>query len=112
MLGRARDGGVGALVVCPPARLASRARAVDDIAVLAASLLEQQAESRYPFRDPLPVPVEEFLHTDDALGAWVADVDGQYRLATYAGSVRPTGSPVPTTSTRCAPQRTAVAQGT
>ena len=53
-----------------------RARTADDIPVLAAFLLEQQAESRYPFRDPLPVPIEEFLHADDALGAWVAEVDG------------------------------------
>ena len=59
-----------------PNEVRLRARTADDIPVLAASLLEQQAESRYPFRDPLPVPIEEFLHTDDALGAWVADVDG------------------------------------
>jgi len=31
----------------------------------------------YPFRDPLPVSVEEFLHAEDALGAWTAEVDGR-----------------------------------
>lgn len=33
--------------------------------------------TRYPFRDPLPVSVDEFLHADDALAAWTAEVDGQ-----------------------------------
>lgn len=33
--------------------------------------------TRYPFRDPLPVSVEEFLHADDAVAAWTAEVDGQ-----------------------------------
>jgi GNAT superfamily N-acetyltransferase len=37
----------------------------------------QQSLTRYPFRDPLPVPPEQFLHTDDALAAWTAEVDGR-----------------------------------
>ena len=59
----------------PTATLRERAR--HDIPVLASELFAQQRESGYPFRDPLPVPVEEFLHADDALGAWTAEVAGQ-----------------------------------
>lgn len=45
--------------------------------VLAEALLAQQPETRYPFRDPLPVSVEEFLHTHDAVRAWTAELAGQ-----------------------------------
>ena len=38
-------------------------------------LLAQQAETRYPFKDPLPIPVEDFLHANDAARAWVAERD-------------------------------------
>jgi GNAT superfamily N-acetyltransferase len=54
-----------------------RPRRADDIPVLAEVLFAQQAESRYPFRDPLPFPVEQFLHADDAQAAWTAEVDGR-----------------------------------
>lgn len=54
-----------------------RRRRPDDIPVLAEVLLGQQAESRYPFRDPLPFPVEQFLHADDAQAAWTAELDGR-----------------------------------
>ena len=54
-----------------------RPRRPDDIPALAEALLAQQSVSRYPFRDPLPVPVEQFLHADDAEAAWVAEVDGR-----------------------------------
>jgi GNAT superfamily N-acetyltransferase len=37
----------------------------------------QQSLTRYPFRDPLPVPPEQFLHADDALAAWTAEVGGR-----------------------------------
>jgi GNAT superfamily N-acetyltransferase len=37
----------------------------------------QQKLTRYPFRDPLPVPPEQFLHADDAIEAWTAEVDGR-----------------------------------
>jgi GNAT superfamily N-acetyltransferase len=40
-------------------------------------LAAQQPETRYPFRDPLPVPVEQFLHAEDAAAAWTAEVDGR-----------------------------------
>jgi GNAT superfamily N-acetyltransferase len=48
-----------------------------DIPALAEALLEQQSETRYPFRDPLPVPVEGFLHAHDAVNAWTAELEGR-----------------------------------
>jgi GNAT superfamily N-acetyltransferase len=47
------------------------------VPALAAALLSQQSETHYPFRDPLPIPVEDFLHADDAVAAWTADLDGR-----------------------------------
>lgn len=40
-------------------------------------LAAQQPETRYPFRDPLPVPVGQFLHAEDAAAAWIAEIDGR-----------------------------------
>ncbi len=40
-------------------------------------LAAQQPGSRYPYRDPLPFPVERFLHADDAVAAWTAELDGR-----------------------------------
>ncbi len=54
-----------------------RRRRPDDVPALARALLDQQPETRYPFRDPLPIPVEEFLHADDAVAAWTAELDGR-----------------------------------
>ncbi|HVK27774.1 MAG TPA: GNAT family N-acetyltransferase [Nocardioides sp.] len=54
-----------------------RPRRAGDIPVLVDVLLAQQPTSRYPFRDPLPIPVEQFLHAEDADAAWVAQVDGR-----------------------------------
>ncbi len=48
----------------PGRALTIRARRPADVPALAEILLAQQAGSRYPFRDPLPVPVEEFLHAE------------------------------------------------
>jgi GNAT superfamily N-acetyltransferase len=53
-----------------------RRRRADDLPALATALLTQQAETRYPFRDPLPIPAEQFLHADDAVAAWTAELDG------------------------------------
>lgn len=58
------------------ARARVRKRNPNDVPVLVAELLRQQPETRYPFRDPLPIPVEEFLHAHDAVEAWTAEVDG------------------------------------
>ncbi|MEX0427879.1 N-acetyltransferase family protein [Nocardioides sp. DS6] len=53
-----------------------RPRRRTDLPALADVLLAQQATSRYPFRDPLPIPVDAFLHAEDAQAAWVAELDG------------------------------------
>jgi len=54
-----------------------RPRRPDDVPALTDVLMSQQRLTRYPFRDPLPVPVEQFLHADDALAAWTAEVAGR-----------------------------------
>lgn len=56
--------------------LTLRPRRPEDIPRLGVDLLEQQPHTRYPFRDPLPIPVAVFLHAEDALGALVAERDG------------------------------------
>ena len=43
--------------------------------MLAEILAEQQPASRYPFRWPLPFPVEQFIVRDTEEAAWVALVD-------------------------------------
>lgn len=53
-----------------------RARRAADLPVLADLLAEQQPASRYPFRWPLPVPVEQFLVRDGEEVSWVAELDG------------------------------------
>jgi len=50
--------------------------------VLADLLIEQQPVSRYPYRWPLPFPVEDFLVRDHEQAAWVAELNG-----TVAGHV-------------------------
>src|SRR5262245_19865969 len=54
-----------------------RPRESEDVPVLAEALLAQQPETRYPFRDPLPVAVEDFLHAHDAARAWTAELAGR-----------------------------------
>jgi GNAT superfamily N-acetyltransferase len=53
-----------------------RRRRGADIVPLGVLLLAQQLDTQYPFRDPLPIPVEDFLHAKDAVGAWTAEIDG------------------------------------
>lgn len=53
-----------------------RRRRPADLAGLGRDLVEQQPRTRYPFRDPLPVSTDVFLHAEDALGAFVAEIDG------------------------------------
>lgn len=54
-----------------------RSRRPSDLPALVTALMQQQPETRYPFRNPLPFPVEEFLHADDASGAWIAELHGR-----------------------------------
>ncbi|WP_205473619.1 GNAT family N-acetyltransferase [Nocardioides sp. SYSU D00038] len=60
-----------------PDEVRIRPRRPEDVPVLATALLAQQSTTRYPFRDPLPVPVEDFLHARDAAGAWTAELAGR-----------------------------------
>ena len=53
-----------------------RPRRAEDLTDLTEALLEQQPQTRYPVRNPLPFPVRDFLHFDDAVDAWTATVDG------------------------------------
>ena len=65
-----------------------RPRRRADIPELARLLMEQQPRTRYPFRNPLPFPVEQFLHADDAAAAWVAEHEGRVAgHACWTGSV-------------------------
>ncbi|WP_256838421.1 GNAT family N-acetyltransferase [Ornithinimicrobium faecis] len=56
--------------------LTVRPRRREDLPGLGADLLEQQPHTRYPLRNPLPIPITQFLHAEDALGALVAERDG------------------------------------
>ena len=60
-----------------PGDVRVRLREPEDVPGLAATLLAQQPGTRYPFRDPLPVPVEDFLHASDAVRAWTAELAGR-----------------------------------
>ena len=61
--------------VVTTARARIRPRESNDVPLLAAVLLRQQAETRYPLRDPLPIALEDFLHSHDAVKAWTAELD-------------------------------------
>lgn len=54
-----------------------RPRRPDDVPHLARALLEQQRDSGYPHRDPLPYSAEQFILRPGTTAAWVAEVDGR-----------------------------------
>ena len=54
-----------------------RRRRPADLPALATALVAQQPTSRYPYRDPLPIPIADFLHADDARGAWTVEAGGR-----------------------------------
>ncbi len=68
-------------------RAVIRPRRDGDVPVLADVLTEQQPVSRYPFRWPLPFPVESFLVRDHEQAAWVAELDGTVVGHVMVGSV-------------------------
>jgi len=75
--GTGRQGGA---VPCPPwwgydRRPLVRARRDEDIPVVVKLLTEQQPVSRYPFRWPLPFPVEQFIVRGSEQAAWVCELD-------------------------------------
>jgi ribosomal protein S18 acetylase RimI-like enzyme len=45
--------------------------------VVAELIMRQQPVTRYPFRNPLPFPVEEFVVRRGELAAWVAELEGR-----------------------------------
>lgn len=53
-----------------------RTRVDADLPALGSALVEQQAASGYPHRDPLPMAPEDFIARSGILAAWTADVDG------------------------------------
>ena len=55
--------------------------------VLADLLTEQRPVSRYPYRWPLPFPVEAFLVHDHEQAAWVAELNGTVAGHVMVGSV-------------------------
>lgn len=64
-----------------------RRRGAEDITQLAEILAAQQRFSRYPFRWPLPFPVEQFIVRESEEAAWVAERDG--RLVGHVSVGRP-----------------------
>ncbi len=56
---------------------AIRPRTPADLPTLVTILAAQQPASRYPFRWPLPFPVEDFIVRAHEEAAWVALVDGR-----------------------------------
>lgn len=50
-----------------------RARTPADVPVVGELIMRQQPQTRYPFRNPLPFPVEQFVVRDGELAAWVAE---------------------------------------
>ena len=75
-----------------------RPRASTDLPTLVDLLWDQQPESSYPLRNPLPMPTTEFLHAHDADAAWTATIDER-----PAGHVcRTTGHPDPAVELACA----------
>lgn len=75
-----------------------RPRTSEDLPLLEELLWDQQPESSYPLRNPLPMPTTTFLHADDADAAWTATIDGR-----PAGHVcRTTGYPDPAVEEICA----------
>lgn len=52
-----------------------RPRRDADLPALGEALLEQQAASGYPHREPLQMPTDEFICRTGEIAAWVAEVD-------------------------------------
>jgi len=58
-----------------------RERRPDDVPVVGELIMRQQPLTSYPFRNPLPFPVEEFVARPGELAAWVAVVGPEERVA-------------------------------
>lgn len=64
-----------------------RLRTSADVPALVRVLAEQQPRTGYPFRWPLPYPVEQFVVRGYEERAWVAEVDGAVVGHVIVGSV-------------------------
>ncbi len=53
-----------------------RPRVPSDVPSVCELLMRQQPLTRYPYRNPLPFPVEQFVVRDGELAAWVAEDEG------------------------------------
>ena len=71
--------------------LVIRPRADADLPALGRALVEQQPASRYPHRDPLPMPAEDFVARPGALATWTAELDGEPVGHVAVLPVRPDG---------------------
>lgn len=60
-----------------PEPVTVRSRDPEDVASLCELVMRQQPLTRYPYRNPLPFPVEQFVVRPGELGAWVAEVVGR-----------------------------------
>jgi GNAT superfamily N-acetyltransferase len=67
--------------------LSIRPRRAEDVPTLCDLLAEQQADSDYPMRWPLPFPVEQFVVRDYHLSAWVGEIDGVVAGHAAAGRI-------------------------
>ena len=50
-----------------------RPRKPADVPLVGHLIMRQQPQTRYPFRNPLPFPIEQFVVRDGELAAWVAE---------------------------------------
>jgi len=71
--------------------LVIRPRADADLPARGRALVEQQPASRYPHRDPLPMPAEDFVARPGALATWTAELDGEPVGHVAVLPVRPDG---------------------
>jgi ribosomal protein S18 acetylase RimI-like enzyme len=55
-------------------QLTIRPRRPEDVAAVGELIMRQQPLTRYPFRNPLPFPVAEFVVRRGELASWVAEV--------------------------------------
>jgi GNAT superfamily N-acetyltransferase len=70
-----------------------RPRRPADVPLIGELILRQQPQTRYPFRNPLPFPIEEFVARGGELAAWVAETAPDHEIGpSWADAVgRPVG---------------------
>lgn len=54
----------------------ARPRRPEDLGPIGRRVMAEQPRTLFPVRNPLPFPVETFLHDRDAVTAWVVDLPG------------------------------------